>query len=104
MAAVTHESIPPLSSTTALRASFIASDAPHRRIPNELVELQSQPHEQSAFQNPFGEHTRAHALPFPSRVLKYRSEQYLPNAGVQPMLARELARDLVVTTRRNHKL
>ena len=62
MAAVTHESMPPLSRTTALDFSAMlrpciqnVSDALRRRIPDEFVQLQPQPHRQPVGQNPFRE-------------------------------------------------
>src|SRR5271166_1573354 len=92
----THESIPPLNSTTAFRPSFISfspslscfrvglyllsllpylitsftssSNSLSSRIPNKLMQLQSQSHRQPIRQNPLHQRARLQTLPLPSRI------------------------------------
>src|SRR5260370_42131082 len=43
-----------------------------RRVPDELVQLQTQPHRQAVTQNPFREHSRLEPRPLPLRIFEYR--------------------------------
>src|SRR5271165_566390 len=99
----THESIPPLNSTTAFRPSFISfspslscfrvglylvsllpylitsftsftssSNSLSSRIPNKLMQLQSQSHRQPIRQNPLHQRARLQTLPLPRRIRERR--------------------------------
>src|SRR2546425_6394721 len=109
MAAVTHESMPPLNKTTALGFSVNSpplalsfafcpcpSDSPHRRVPDKLVQLQSQPHRQAIGQNPLAQLPRAHSWPRTFCVVHDRREDHLMNALGPAMPRGEVARKLVV--------
>src|SRR6266436_2051119 len=127
MAVLTQESIPPLSSTTAFLRSlmslsartrrstvpfplfislllyFSISNALRRRVPDEFVQLQSQPHRQTISKDPFGQRARLQPLPFPFRVFKHRREQNLLHTPRQSMLQREVARKFIIAPRRKHE-
>src|SRR5207302_1454382 len=109
MAAVTHESMPPLNKTTALGFSVNSrplalsftfcpcpSDSPHRRVPDKLVQLQSQPHRQAIGQNPLAQLPRAHSRPRTFWAVHARREDHLMTALGLPVLRGEVARKVVV--------
>src|SRR6266404_2444475 len=124
MEVLTQESIPPLRSTTAFLASLIfsqrelagppflshslfhyfsISNAFRRWVPDEFVQLQSQPHRQTIDKNPFGQCARLKPLPLPFRVFKHRREQNLLHAPRQSMLQHEVARKFIIAPRRKHE-
>src|SRR5579863_2464344 len=101
MAAVTHESIPPLTRTTALGLSVILSQpltshAVRGWMPNEFVQLQSEPHGQAVSQNPLGKKPRIKPVPGPIRVRKDRREQHLADAPDQFVRGREIFGEFVI--------
>src|SRR6266403_2210051 len=126
-AVLTQESIPPLRSTTAFLTSlmflpartrrsavsfpllislllyFSISNAFRRWVPDEFVQLQSQPHRQTIGKNPFGQRARLKPLPLPFRVFKHRREQNLLHAPRQSMLQHEVARKFIIAPRRKHE-
>src|SRR5438270_10276474 len=57
------------------------------RMPNELVQLQAEPHRQFVSQNPFHQSLRAQALPFAFGVIEHWGEKHGMDALVQLMLA-----------------
>src|SRR5207245_5834601 len=118
MAVLTQESIPPLSSTTAFLVSLIFLfffllrsylftssflNSLRRRIPNKLVQLQSQPHRQAVRQDPFCQLARLQPRPFSLWIFKHRRQQNLSYALCQSMLSREFAREFVIPPRGEHE-
>src|SRR5216683_8332483 len=68
-------SLTSFTSFTSFASLF--SNALGRRVPDELVQLQTQPHRQAVTQNPFHEHARLEPGPLPLRIFEHRREQYL---------------------------
>src|SRR5260370_1771745 len=68
-------SLTSFTSFTSFASLF--SNALARRVPNELMQLQPQPHRQPIRQNPFHQHPRLKARPLPLRTFEHRREQNL---------------------------
>src|SRR4029077_4597925 len=111
MAAETHESIPPLRSTTAclwilpIKPSYsLLLDALGSRIPNEFMKLQPEAHRQSVRKNPFHQNARQQTPPFPFRVVKYRGKQHGAHFLGELMLQGKVACKFVIPPRGKDKL
>src|SRR5947208_2407941 len=118
MAVLTQESIPPLSSTTAFLVSlifcfslyFVTSwlfaslflNSLRRRIPNKLVQLQSQPYRQAVRQDPLRQLARLQPRPFSPWIFKHRRKQNFSYTSHESVLSREFAREFVIPPRRKH--
>src|SRR6267378_1790158 len=97
----------PSASPRCLFLSFFftrKSNALGCRVPNELVQLQSQPHRQSVSQYPLHQHARLEARPLPLRIFEHRREQNLFHPPRQAVLRRKLARKLIIAPRGQHEL
>src|ERR1700687_1979377 len=114
-AAQTLGAIPPPSTTPPaprilfflyLITSFtsFSLNALGRRVPDELVQLQTQPHRQTVSQNPFHEHARLEARPLPLWIFEHRRKQYLFHPLRQAVLQRQVARKFIIAPRGKHEL
>src|SRR5579863_2953158 len=84
---------------TSLLPYFISSsalDSLCRRVPDEFVQLQTQPHRQSVRQNPFHQRARLQAFPLAFGIGERRRKQHLLHAIRQRMFARKIARKFIV--------
>src|SRR5208283_909573 len=110
MAVQTHESMPPLSSTTDLTPFILSpayafqSNTPHGRVPDNFVQLQAQAHAQAVRQNPFDELPWRQTFPLSQRVFVYRREYDLIDALGELVGMRELAGEFIIPAAGNHKL
>ena len=102
MAAVTHESIPPLTRTTALDFSAMLRRSPRiqtpcvGRVPDEFVQLQTETHGQPVGQNPFRKQPRIQPVPCAIGIGKHRRKQDLPHAARQFVLGGEIPGEFVI--------
>src|SRR5579863_1378955 len=91
---------------TSLLPYFILSsalDSLCRRVPDEFVQLQPQPHRQAVRQNPFHQRARLQAFPLAIGIGERRRKQHLLDALRERVFAREITRKFIIAPRRQYK-